>query len=341
MHGGNVEQALAKALRDNNRLAALYRENPEAFRAGAVADPSLPPEVDAASLFVEPPPETPSFEPPELDENAIRVAVNERVYQEPVTVDLINRYMSNKAQIEGHPGNPATGIPPVQGLVPQIIELQQRVQYESMKLNDSDFAPDDLRKGEIEQRLMRMQTQLGLLQQERSRLLFENQGLNQDFRSQRAQIEAAVRAAYEAQAGEEAQTAYESHLEESEYRTSLTEWPVAVQRAIQDAQIPPALAAQFSDDALTVWEAALARDQPVDDLRGFVGNYAKQWMARADEFHRFRAGQYGAAAAARAATPSPPTAPGSPAPPAAPQATPEAAIDDARRYLKGRLGAVR
>lgn len=332
MHGGNVEAALAKALKDNNRLAALYRENPDAFQPGGPADPSqLPPaEID---LFQEPEPVPAELQNVQIDPAAVNEAVNQRVYQDPNATGLIQAYMGNKARLEG---NQQTGEP---GLVSQIQQLGGQINYESMKMNDPDMADDELRKGESESKLMRMQTQMGLLQQEHGRLLSENRDLDSQFRTYRSAIEQDVQAAFTEQAEEEAYSTYEQQVEADEERRVLTAWPGAIQKVVTELQLPPEQIEDFSNDAIRAYQAATADGETViDDLGVFLSQVGQETIARLDRYHRVRAGQYATAAGARAATPSPPTGPpGTPPPPEAQTPTPDEAMAAANHYLRQRM----
>ncbi len=332
MHGGDVDAALAKALKDNNRLAELYRVNPDAFQSGGPADPSqLPP--DDPSLFQEPDALPPEFDQAEIDPAAVQAAVNERVYADPNAYGLIQAYMANKVQLEG---NAQTG---QQGLVHKIQELDNQVVYETQKIADPDLAGDELRTGESEQKLLRMQTQLGLLKQEQSRILLENRDWDNQFRAYRANVEADVMGQFDEQAEDEAYTNYEQQVEDDEERRVLAEWPGALQRVIQEHNIPPQQIEDFSNDAVRAYQAALNDDETViDDLYVFLQQVGRDQAARLDRYHRIRAGQYGTDAAARAATPSPPTGPpGAAPPPEAQSPSPEEAMASATHYLRQRM----
>ena len=243
MHGGNFEAALAKALKDNNRLAALYRENPEAFQPGGPADPTqLPPEDDG--LFREPEPIPPEFEPVELDPAAVQAEVGNRVYDDPNARAMVTAFMQNKARIENV--NPQTGEP---SLNHQITDLEGQINYETRKMQDPDMASDDLRKGEIESKLMRIQQQLGLLQGERSRLLYDNSQMDQQFRQYQEAVQNQVIAEFEQQAEEQSYTQYEQQVEVDEESRVLREWPTALQRVITENGIPSEQIEDFSNDA--------------------------------------------------------------------------------------------
>lgn len=333
MHGGNFEAALAKALKDNNRLAALYRENPDAFQPGGPADPTqLPPED--TGLFREPEPIPPELEPVELDPAAVQGEVNDRVFDDPNARAMVTAFMQNKARIESV--NPQTGEP---GLNHQIRELEGQIGYETRKMQDPDMASDDLRKGEIESKLMRFQTQLGLLQGERSRLLTDNGQMDQQFRQYRQSVEGQVVAEFEHQAEEQSFTQYEQQVEVDEEARVLREWPTAIQRVITDNQIPSEQIEDFSNDALRAYQAALTDDDAViDDLYGFLSQVGKDSVARLDRYHRVRSGQYATDAARRAAQPSPPAGPAPPPPPPeAAMPSPEQAMASATAYLKQRM----
>jgi hypothetical protein len=332
MHGGNVEAALAKALKDNNRLAALYRENPDAFQPGGPADPTqLPPEdID---LFQEPEPMPAELQEIEIDPAAVNEAINQRVYQDPNATGLIQAYMGNKARLEG---NQQTG---EVGLNSQIQTLGNQINYESMKAKDPSLATDELQKGENQANLLRMQTEMGLLRQEQSRLLSENRDLDSQFREYRAAIAQDVEASFTEQAEEEAYTTYEQQVEADEERRVLTAWPDAIKRVVTELQLPPEQIEDFSNDAIRAYQAATADGETViEDLGAFLSQVGQETMARLDRYHRVRAGQYATGAAARAATPSPPTGPpGAPPPPEAQTPTPEQAMEAANHYLRQRM----
>lgn len=326
MHGGDPNKALAKALRDNNRLAALYRETPEAFQEGGPADPSQDLELDApAELFEEPQPLPPDFDY-ELDPGAIQAEVNNRVYQDVEATNLIRSFMGNQQQLEQ--------------FQQEIANLQGQVDYETRKMNDPELAPDDLRKGEIESRVFRLQTQLGLAEQRASRLMTENQQLDATFRERRGLIQQQVEGEFGEEAQEEVLTQYEQHVEADEFRKVSIEWPAALERCIQEQNIPPELHEDFEADAVREFQAAMSDPEMViEDMYGFLAPRAQAIKQRLDRYHRVQSGQYARAAQQRAATPSPQSGPGTPTPPQAPASpTPEQAIASAEKYWRDRTG---
>lgn len=332
MHGGDVNAALAKALRDNNRLGQFARENPDAFQPGGVADPSqLPP--DDATLFQEPEVLPPELTQVEVDHAQVQNAVNQAIYNNPQARGLMDAFMANKVQIEG---NIQTGEP---GLNQKIGELASQIEYESRKIQDPAFSEDELARGEGEQKLLRMRTEMGLHQQERSRMLSENQGWDNQFKDYRANLEAQVLGEFTEQAEDQAYDTYERQVEDDEERSVLSVWPGALQRVIQEQNIPPEQIADFSNDAVRAYQAALNDDETViDDLNAFLSQFGRDMAGRLDRYHRIRAGQYGAQAAARAAAPAPETGPpGTPPPPEAKMPTPEEAMASATHYLKQRM----
>lgn len=332
MHGGDLNAALAKALRDNNRLGQFARENPDAFQPGGVADPSqLPP--DDSTLFQEPDVLPPELTQVEVDHAQVQNAVNQAIYNNPQARGLMDAFMANKVQIEG---NIQTGEP---GLNQKIGELGQQIEYESRKIQDPAFSEDELARGEGEQKVLRMRTEMGLLQQDKSRMLSENQDWDNQFKNYRASLEAQVLDEFTVQAEDQAYTTYEQQVEDDEERSVLSQWPAAMQRVIQEQNIPPEQIADFSNDAVQAYRAALNDEETViDDLNAFLSQFGRDQAGRLDRYHRIRAGQYGAQAAARALAPAPETRPpGAPPPPEAQMPSPDEAMSNARHYLRQRM----
>jgi hypothetical protein len=326
MTGGDVNKALAKALRDNNRLAELYRVSPELFRTGGPADPKQPPPpADRLELFEEPPPVAPPVEPV-IDEAAIQVEVNSRVYADPQSTSLIREFMADQQQLNGIRG--------------RVDVLTREAGYLEQKLKDPDFGPDDLRRPEVENKLFRIQQEQGVLEGRIFRLESKGDRLDQQFRQRRAMIEQGVASEYYRQAEEQAYTATAHQVETSEYQRVMAEWPAALNRVVSENGIPQELLADFKADAIREFQAALSDPNTViDDLYSFLAPRAKRIVERMDRYHRIQAGRYATGAAVRAATPSPATTPGTPAPPAVQPKTPEEAMAEATRHWRMRTSA--
>lgn len=329
MNGGDVERALARALGFNNRLSALHETNPELFRSGAVADPHGAPTPGEPRLFEEPPPVTPSLEPPQvvLDPNEIQAHVTQAVHQDQQSTAYIREWSSNNTQLEK--------------LGTERTDLMSRIAYNEHKLKDPDFAPDDLRRGPVENEIARLQNQLGLIEARESRLQMQQERLAARFDQRQAQIRQYIEGVLFQQAESEAFTAHEENLATAEFHRVQREWPSAIERCIRENNIPPEQVEDFKADAVRAFEAAMGRDADlvIGDMYTFLSPVAKSLVQRLDRYHRVRAGQYGGAAAARAAAPSPVTGPGTPAPPEpSKNTTPEEAIAEATRYMRQRLG---
>lgn len=325
MHGGNREQALAKALQYNNRLAQLHREHPELFQPGGAADPSRVTDPAEAVLFREPPPVTPSLPSVEVDPSVIRARVDEAVLHDPESTTLVREFMGNQQQLLQ--------------INNQKHDLQESISYESRKLADPEFSPEDLRRPEIENKIFRMQSQLGLLEQRESRADLANERISARFDQRRALIDQYMTNQIVQQAEEQAFTAYEQQLENTEYRKTLVEWPSALDRCIKENSIPPEQVEDFKADAVRAFQAAMSDpSRVIDDMYAFLSPVAKGLVARLDRYHRVRAGQYAQGAATRAATPSPATGPGTPGAPATARfPTPEEAMAEATRYYRQRV----
>jgi outer membrane biosynthesis protein TonB len=328
MHGGNLDKALRAALDYNNRLGRFAREHPEAFRPGGAADPGQDFRPEDVVPFEEPQFELHEPEPVQLDAAKVQGTVDDRVYQDPEAMGLVQAYWANKFRLEGNPNRPQEP-----GLNHQIGDITQQIDYEQRKLNDPDFASDDLRKADSEAKILRLETRLGLLEGERSRRLTEMANQNFQFMNYRSAVERHVVDELTRQAEEEALTNYDREVEQAEETRVLKEWPSVLQRVITENNIPPEQVEDFSNDAAEAYRAALFDDNlVVDDLYGFLSGVGKRISARLDRYHRIRSGQYATAAATRAATPSPPTGPATGAPPPVQPKTTEEAIAEARNY---------
>lgn len=329
MNGGDVERALARALSFNNRLSELHKVSPELFRSGAVADPHREALPTDPQLFEEPPPVTPSIEPPQvsLDPSVIQAHVTQAVHQDETSTAYIREWSANKATLDQHAQTRN--------------ELMSKIAYNENKLKDPDFSPDDLRRGPVENEIARLQNQLGLVEARESRLQIQQERLSARFDARQQQIRNYVESVLQQQAEDEAYTAHEENLATAEYHRVTREWPAAISRCIQENAIPPEQVEDFKADAVRAFEAAMGRDPDlvIGDMYTFLSPVAKSLVQRLDRYHRVRAGQYAGQAATRAQTPSPATGPGTAAPPVpSKNPTPDEAIAEATRYMRQRLG---
>jgi hypothetical protein len=320
MHGGDIDKALGRGLTFNNRLAAAYREHPERFQPGGDLDPNTMPEVGEPVLFEEPQPEIPSLEV-EVPPDQIQVEVDKRVHSNYNTVSLIQQFQQSQQQA-------AT-------LNQEMTQLQSDIEYRERLLADpKQMASDDLRRGEVEAEMNRLETKLGRVKQDAYLVTMQQQQLGAQFDAQRSQIQQEVESELTGQAEEEALTAYEQAVEAQEYQRAKVEWPAALGRCMKENNIPPESAEAFRREAVTQFNAAMADENfVIDDMYTFLTPVAKNFMATLDQYHRIRAGQYAQQAGTRAATPSPPTTPGTPAPPQAPPETDLDAIMAERRHV--------
>jgi hypothetical protein len=326
MNGGNVEKALAKAIHDNNRLGAIYREHPEYFRPGAVADPTktLPP---PDQLFEAPSPVTPAPPPIVVDEAAIQAQIEQAVFQDPEATSLVRSYMANQQQLQSMAG--------------ERHKHEERSTYIDRLLADTTMLPpDDLRRGELQNEQARLEQKVMLLEARESRLQMNNERLSSMFDGRKTIISDYFSQQARQRAEEEATTAHERNVEEAEYRRVQVEWPSALERCIRDNNIPPEQVEDFKADASRAFQAAMVDPtKTIPDMYAFLAPVAKQIVERLDRYHRVRSGQYATSAAQRAATPSPVTGPGTPVPSTAPPVSPEEAMSQASRMWRQRARA--
>jgi len=307
--GGDVSKALAKAMEYDGRLAALYKQDPERFRG-------------VLDQVGEPPAEPLSIEPQPVDPQVISQETNNRVFGTPQLKGLIEAWTNNQKRV-------------VEELTPEARRLEGEISYLTQKMNDEDFAPDDVRKADIKADILARRQELGIARQELSNLQFTNERLDAQFRQARAQIEAGVVAELESQAEEQALQLYEQQWEQEAFSDLSVKWPAAVQRVITERQLPADLAEDFRLSAKQAAQAAMADPNfTIDDAYSFVAGYGKTYAERLDRFHRAQAQTYGQLAQRRAQTPSPVSPPGSPAPVHTGQHTVDSGIAESASLVK-------
>ncbi len=334
MHQGNMEAALAKALRDNNRLAALARTNPDLFKPGAPADPSVPVVPEVAQLFVDPATVAPGTTPvspvaPEVPINWAQIAAetDKRATEvDEVCRGYTQRWIDNEREIK----RAAT----------EVQAKQSRLGYLDSLLKDSSVELPELRAEEFKDERRTLLSEVSTLRQDAMLRIMANDRLDQLFRERRSQIYDEVARGYRTAATEQAFTAELQQIEATEYQRISSSWPGAVARTVASTGIPQDLKPDFENYAKQMVNAALADPSfELADVDSFLTAVAKGYFERLDRYHRAQAAQYGQLAVSRAASPSPSVAPGTPAPVVTPPSmlTPEEAIEGANRYLRERL----
>jgi hypothetical protein len=346
MYGGDVNKALAKALADNNRLAALSKAHPDLFKQAvtepgsvpisepATAAPAVVPEVKAPEptkpVPVEPP--APSVPPVQVDPQQIAQEVHEAVFSDATARRYIEQFAVNDRTINE-----------------RVTELQQhagRVQYLTQKLSDPDLAADEIRKADIKDEIRTEKLELNGSRQEILFLQQQNQMLDSGFRQYRQQIHDSVSSRFHQQANEVAQAAQLQQVEQESFTELATAWPAAIARVATAHNMPPDVLADFKREAKLFVQAKLGNDSGfvVDaaSLDTILAPLAKEGMDRLDRYHRQRSAEYAAQAAQRANAPAPQAMiPTAPAPTATPPTDPDAIMDSVRRDFTRAVNARR
>lgn len=343
MNGGNAEAALAKALRDNNRLAELAKTNPDLFKPGAPADPSRTIPPDTSTLFTDPsqpvapelgrnvvpPPIAAPVAPAEIpvDWEKVTASVQQAVLGDETCRGLIEQWTNNdKANREAQEKGNA---------------LTARQSYLSTLLREAEnLSLPEMRVEEFRDELRSITHDLSALETSVLLRSLQNDRLDQTFRERRSRIFDDVASRETTQAQEAVFTENLKQLQESETQRLSAGWTASFPRVVSTHQIPQELVADFGQYAKQM--AAVALESPgyvIEDVEVFLTTVAKGYKDRLDKYHRAQAATYGAQAAARAASPSPAPIPGSPSPASAPHPTsmtPEQAMDAASRHLRER-----
>lgn len=336
MKGGNLEKALADAMAYNNRLSQMRDAHPEWFAPGAPGDPrqaSTVPPSDTPFTETPPPPgaappaaEPPVGQVPPLDWEQIAQVVDHQVLVDNVCKPLIETWTRNDEVIRAAEA--------------KIQEGEHRLSYLQALLSDPKIQLPELDKETFEDERRTLSFDIGIARNDRIVRQMENRDLDNRFRARRAQIVDGVSSGYAAQAREQATQAEIKQIEDAEEQRVLAVWPGALARVVAANQIPVDMTGDFEGYAKQVAQASMNDPRfSLDDVEGFLGHVAKNYVERLDRYHRARAAQYGANAVARAASPAPTPPAGSPAPPPATptNVSPEQAMEDAQRYLRERL----
>ena len=296
MHGGDPEKALKAAMEYNNRLSALAKTHPEAFRAGGVADPTVPlPDVP----FVPPtvPPEPIPVQPVELDPAQVRAETQAAVDQDAQATALIGKFAQNDTRLRT--------------INTEARQIEGDLLYLQAKLKDPDFSADELKAADIKDKIRDARQELGILRQERIGLDAEQQQLDLRFQQRRQMAQDWVVSQLQSQANEQAMAQAVTQERNVSYQQLAAAWPSALDRAVQFHKIPADQVANFKKRAKVEAQARMGADSSfaLDDVDSFVQPLAKTFVEEMDGYHRARSAQYALQAATRAATPAPTSAP--------------------------------
>ncbi len=340
MHGGNVEAALAKALRDNNRLAALARTHPEDFRPSGVADPNAPPVAPAETqLFVDSTyPEAPRV-PAEGELPGVAPAVPLNWAEITAEVDRIVTTVDQPCM--GLARQWLTNDNVIKDAAKQITEKNQRLTYLTNLLSpNSGIEIPELKAEDLKDERRSLQSEIAGLKQDAMLRVLHNKELDREFIERRQRIHDSVAGHHQEAAQEQVFNAELTQIESAEYQRLSTAWPGALARTVASFGIPADLAQDFGNYAKQMANVALQDpDYELSDVDAFMSEVGRGYMGRLDRYHRAQAATYGHLAVTRAGTPSPTPPPGTPAPvaPSPPSMTPEQAIDEANRVLRQRI----
>ena len=337
MHGGNVEEALAKALDYNNRLSAFAKAHPEAFQPGGPAFPAgAPVAPETSTPFVEPQALAPEVPPPVADAAMNWEEISAETDRVATKVDEVCRGYTNQWLANDKAIKEAAS---------EIQQRQQRLGYIDSLLKDDSIELPELKAEDYKDERRTLMSEIATMRQEAMLRVLHNERLDDAFRQRRSQIQDHIAGQYRSRAQEQAFTAELQQIENAEYQRLSTSWPGALTRTIEALKIAPDLKADFESYAKQMANASLADPNfEITDVDAFMSSVGRQYVGLVDRYHRAQAAQYGTLAQARAASPSPVPGPGTPAPatPVHSQvASPEQAMEDASRFLRERLRGMR
>lgn len=286
MQGGDINQALAKALEYNNRLAAVARGEAPAPGTPPAA-PATPPAAGTtpAPAPTAAAPQVPPAAAP-VDPKAIQAEVDRFLGADQEAVRLATEF--------------AADVQRVQEIDAQVPNLDGEIQYLTRRLQDEDVKGDEVAEGNIREKVRDLKE----LRAERRDVVRHAQDLDGKYNGRAAQYEQRINGRYEAErAKADSDAKVNSHAE-----ALSVAWQPAVQRAITTNKIPASLAPKFEVLARRAALANLELGFAVEEVDSFLDKEAKDFLEVGDAYHREKAAELGDKTRDRAMQPGPPAA---------------------------------
>lgn len=246
---------------------------------------TLQPLPQEARPQVEQPPQAPV----DLDETTINASISQLLNNDPNYSQLVTAYEANYTRL-GQIGGESKA-------------LDDKIARANFALSIPEIKADTFKVDEYARELAQARSEKLQLSLEASILEGKQERLNGHARARSEAARTAVVQHYTQQANtqrEEVQLATAQLEARAELATS---WPLAVDRAIKDHNIPQDLVEDFKEETKLAGRAFLAQENsgPISDVYGFVGARAKTLMDRYDRYHRSKSAEYGQQAATRTA----------------------------------------
>lgn len=282
MQGGDVNQALAKAMEYNNRLAALARGEAPAPGAPPAAPAAPPaPATPAPAPTVAAPQAPPAAAP--VDPKAIQAEVDRLLGADQEAVRLATEF--------------ANDVQRVQEIDAQQPNLDGEIAYLTRRLQDGDVKEDEAAGSIIKEQIRDLKE----LRAERRDTVRHAQDLDVRYNGRASAYEQRINTREQA-----ARTQAESDAKVERHAEALSvAWLPGVQRAITDNKIPAALAPKFEVLARRAALANLELGFAVEDVPAFLDKEAKDFLEVVDLGHRERAAELGDKVRDRANQPGP------------------------------------
>lgn len=311
-----LAKAYAKAMDDNNRLAALAR----AGKGQADEPPATDAAVDGADVPTGDAQEPPDDVPETLDPAFVRDVVLEHLGNDPTHRKLDQRYAAVKGRLEKiekeHP------------------DLDNEITYLGRRLKDEDLQVDSLARERTEDRLRELER----IQSDRIQLEGTRDSLLTSWRERYRDVEQHVIGRH--QQALSAVRNRREQLAEVSRRTEaiVTGWKPALQAAMQRAGLDPTkYEAKVDKQARLVAEASIARGVLPDpaDLAKFFDDVVSDYRVTVIDAHRDVSAEFGERARLRANEAAPPPAPAATAAPM--QSTEPKSLHELHRLTRQRV----
>lgn len=224
-----------------------------------------------------------------VEETTIKAGISQLLNQDPNFTKLVEAYETNYARLGQLDGETKT--------------LNEQIARANFALSLPEIKADTFKSDEYARELAQAKSEKLQLSLEASILEGKQERLNSSARARSEVARSAVVQHYQTQADaqrEEVELANAQFQARAEIATS---WPLAIERAVKDNNIPPDLVEDFKEETRLAGMAHLAKEssEPIKDIFGFVGARAKTLMDRYDRYHRTKSAAYGAQAQARTA----------------------------------------
>lgn len=228
--------------------------------------------------------------PVAVDEATVQASISQLLNQDADYNKLVESYISNDTRLSQ--------------LGKETQELEARIAQANLALSIPEIKADSFKVDEYKAVLNAARAEALQLKLEASILEGKQERLNSQASARAGAARTVVTQHYTQQAQTQQEQAELATARVSARAEMATSFPLAIDRAMKQHNIPQDLLEDFKEEARLAGRAYLADDKndEIKDVFGFVNERAQVFMDRMDRYHRTKSAVYGAAAQARTAT---------------------------------------